>query len=201
MPVVPVPHPCVVYTRRISGTGYTFSHFAEPQRVLKLFPASLRVSDLRLHDTRPNRDALDRACFLVLVAGDVAQCVSVATAECGKRTRFLYHGSSYARRSGTHHDSPASSDLSEDYIPLYFHATMAVFDRGARFHACMPLESGIALFPRQIQDRDIPLLARWVQACTARSTRASVWVSGTGESYNEHTLECRTLPRNNRSSL
>jgi hypothetical protein len=200
MPVVPVPYPCVVYIRRSSGAGYTFSHFAESMCVLKSFPASLRTSDLRVHDTRPNRDALGRACFLVLVAGDVAQCVSVDTAECGKRTRFLYLGSSYARRPGPAQAMLANSDLSEDYIPLHFHATMAVFDRVARFHSAVPLESGIALFPRQIQERDIPLLAHWVQACMTRSCRTSVWVSGAGDSYNEHTLECRTQ-RGNRLGL
>ena len=80
-------------------------------------------------------------------------------------------------------------------MPLHFHSTMAVFDRANRFHAVVPIESGISLFPRQIRDKDIPLLARWVEACMLRSAHASVWVTDLGESYNEHTLEHSPRPR------
>jgi hypothetical protein len=194
MPSVLVPHPCVVYTRRVSGEAYTFSHHAQ-LAAPKLFPPSLRTADLRLHDQRQNWAQMQRACFLVLAAGDVAQCVSVTTAGEKRRTQFLYHGSSFARRRAEGQSPATPSEVHEDFVPLHFHSTMAVFDRANRFHAVVPIESGISLFPRQIRDKDIPLLARWVEACMLRSAHASVWVTDLGESYNEHTLEHSPRPR------
>jgi hypothetical protein len=195
MPVVRVPLPCVVYTRLVPGGAYTFSHFCD-QSALKCFPQSLRASDLRQHDPQQNLAALHRACFLVLVAGDVAQCVSVSSSAAGKRhAPFLYHGSSYARdisRDGMH------SELNENYVSLHFHGTMAAFDRVARLSTVIPLESGISLFPRQIREGDIPLLTRWVAACMLRSTQSSVWVASSGDSYNEHTMEWRPRIKCNR---
>ena len=194
MPSVLVPHPCVVDTRRVSGEAYTFSHHAQ-LAAPKLFPPSLRTADLRLHDQRQNWAQMQRACFLVLAAGDVAQCVSVTTAGEKRRTQFLYHGSSFARRRAEGQSPATPSEVHEDFVPLHFHSTMAVFDRANRFHAVVPIESGISLFPRQIRDKDIPLLARWVEACMLRSAHASVWVTDLGESYNEHTLEHSPRPR------
>ncbi len=67
--------------------------------VLKCFPATLRTQDLRAHDARQNLLAAQKAPFLLLVGGDVAQGVSVA-ASCPKaRSRFLYSGSAFARRN------------------------------------------------------------------------------------------------------
>lgn len=181
-----VPFPCAVYTRQGSGGQYTFSHCCH-QQVQKSIPRTLRASDLREYDPAHSWKHLSKACFLVLVAGDVAQCVSLANAADSKRIQFLYQGSSFAR--------PATglpvlhSELSDAYVPLHFHGTMAVFDRFAGVRAVIPIESGIALFPRRILDTDIPLLARWVTHCARRSLHASVWVIDTGDSYSESTLE------------
>ena len=185
MPVVRVPLPCVVYTRLVPGGVYTFSHHCD-QTVLKCFPSSLRTSELRHHDPQQNLANLHKTCFLVLVAGDVARCVCVASSGQKTSQSFLYHGSSYARDRKT---SMHSSELNENYVSLHFHGTMAVFDKAARFTAVIPLESGISLFPRQIHEADIPLLTRWASACMQRSTQSSVWVIGSGDSYNEHTME------------
>lgn len=194
MPSVLVPHPCAVYTRKVSGEAYTFSHHAQ-LAAPKIFPSSLRTADLRLHDPRQNWAQMQKACFLVLAAGDVAQCVSIATAREKSRTQFLYHGSSFARKHGAGMGPAPPSEVHEDFVPLHFHSTMAVFDRANRFHAVVPIESGISLFPRQIHAKDVPLLARWVEACMLRSAHASVWVTEQGESYNEHTWEHSPTPK------
>lgn len=189
MQSVGVPFPCVVYTRQGSGGHhhYNFSHHCCPQLAQKALPRSLRVSDLRGYDPCLSWTHLSKACFLVLVAGDTAQCVSIANAADGKRIRFLYRGSAFARQA----PEPVRlhSELSEAYVPLHFHGTMAVYDRFAGVRAVIPLESGIALFPRQILDRDIPLLARWVTQCARRSLQASVWVTNNGDSYSEAGLQ------------
>lgn len=190
MPAVHVPVPCAVYVRERAGGGYAFSHQCE-QSALKFFPASLRTADLRAHDPRQNWAALQRTCFLVLVAGDVAQAVCLANAGDRKaRCQFLYHGSAYARpRAGA--PGVIASELSENFVSMHFHGTMAVFDPSSRFHAAVPLESGVALFPRVIRETDIPLLTRWVEASLQKSTHSSVWVTaGRGDSYNEHTWQC-----------
>ena len=145
------------------------------------------MSDLLLHDGRLNRGSLHRTCFLVLAAGDTAQSVCVNKRHEKHPQRFLYHGSSYAR--GQTGDIP--SELDENYIPLLFHGTMAVFDRSGRFHTVIPIVSGITLFPRVVHERDVPILTRWVEVSMARSLKTSIWVTDTGDSYNEQTLQCR----------
>lgn len=185
MQSVRVPFPCVVYTRQGSGRqGYTYSHHCCPQQAQKALPRTLRVSDLREYDHGLSWAHLGKACFLVLVAGDTAQCVTIANAAEGKRIRFLYRGSAFARQAPEH----LHSELSEAYVPLHFHGTMAVYDRFAGVRAVIPIESGIALFPREILDRDVPLLARWVSQCARRSLQASVWVTSHGDSYSEATM-------------
>lgn len=141
-----------------------------------------------LHDGRLNRDSLHKTCFLVLVAGDTAQGVCVNQRHEKSPPRFLYHGSSYARGRPGH---VLPSELDENYIPLCFHGTMAVFDRAGRFHTVIPIESGVTLFPRLIHERDVPTLAQWAEASMARSMKTSIWVTDSGDSYNEQTLQCR----------
>jgi hypothetical protein len=189
MPLVHVPLPCVVYTRQAPGGSYAFSHHCD-QSALKLFPCSLRASDLLRHDPKQNWCSLRRASFLVLVAGDVAQGVSVASAGEKARTRFLFHGSSYARPAEKYKQNVLCSEVSENYVMLYFHGTVAVYDKNHRFHTAIPVESGVALFPRHIHESDIPLLTRWAEACISKTLHTSVWVTDQGDSYNEHTFRC-----------
>jgi len=200
MQSVGVPFPCVVYTKQQSAgpqhqqaPTYTFSHHCSFQTAQKMLPKSLRVSDLRAYDHALSWAHLSRACFLVLVAGDTAQCVSIANAsEAKQRVRFLYRGSAFARPAHRPESTLLHSELSEAYVPLHFHGTMAVYDRfSTGVRAVIPLESGIALFPRQIAERDIALLARWVTQCARRSLQASVWLTNNGDSYSEATLQLR----------
>jgi hypothetical protein len=144
------------------------------------------VSDVRAHDPSANWGELQRACFLVLVAGDVAQCVSIASACDPRRVQFLYKGSSFARADSR---EDTASEIAESHVTLRFFGTMAVFDARTRLAAIVPLESGIALFPRVIRERDVPLLAQWAQNCMQRSLQASVWVTASGDAYNELSLE------------
>lgn len=189
MPVIHVPTPCPVYVKSQSLQGaYVFSHCCKLS-TQKAFPASLRTTDLRAFDTRQNWIDLRKTTFVVLVSGDVAQCVSVSNASDRLRTRFLYNGSAYARKMHEHCSFP--SELHDSSISLHFHATMAVFD--ARRHALsavIPLECGVCLFPKQILESDLPSMARWVEACMKRSLASSVWVTACGDSYNEHSRSC-----------
>ena len=152
-------------------------------------PDSLRVRDLAAHTQQANWAAMHRACFLVLVSGDTAQCVSVANAK-ERRTTFLYHGSAYAHPKRPH---AQSSDVHDDYVPLEFYATMSWFARG-RFRYIIPLESSVALFPRTVTEKLLPTLAHWVEASIKKSMHASVWFTDTGDSYSEHTRELRAGP-------
>lgn len=185
MPYAQVPCPCVVYSRQKSGGQYTFSHHS-PSHALKTLPASLRVADIRTHASSSNWGHLQKACFLVLVAGDVAQCVSISNAGDASRVQFLYKGSRFASRAL--HDL-TESEVADSHVTLRFFGTMAVYDPSASLSAIVPLESGIALFPRNIQEGDVPMLAQWASNCMQRSLQASVWVTASGGGYNELTLE------------
>lgn len=190
MPVVHVPTPCPVYVKSPSSQGvYEFSHCCK-LTTPKTFPASLRTTDLRAYDARQNWIDLCKTSFLVLVSGDVAQCVSIANASDKSRTRFLYNGSAYARKSAEAEVFP--SELHDCSVSMHFHATMAVFD--ARRHtlsAVIPLECGVCLFPRRIHEKDLHhSLSRWVESCMKRSLLSSVWVTAHGDSYNEWSRLC-----------
>lgn len=154
--------------------------------VPKSAPESLRVRDLAAHSQQANWAELRRACFLVLVAGDTAQCVSASNVK-ERRTPFLYHGSPYARpapRRGV------ATEIQEDYIPLEFYSTMSWY-RGGRLSSIVPLESGLVLFPRTISEKILPTLGRWVENSIAKCMHTSVWVTDDGDSYNEHTRRLR----------
>lgn len=196
MPVTHVPAPCAVYVRGEGGgrnQRFGFSHWARCTTP-KLFPATLRTADLRAHDGSLNAAAAQRACFIVLVTGDVAQCVSVANVGEKNRVRFLYHGSSYSRPANT---TPFAfpTELDDAYVPMCFHGTMAIFDHQHAFRTVVPLETGVALFPKTIRESDLPTLARWVDACATRSLHSSVWVTAGGDSYNELTRQCHPRTR------
>lgn len=182
---IPVPFPCVVYKRDRASVPYRFSHFCE-SHVLKKIPCSLRVSDLQRHDSLSNWNSLRKACFLVLVAGDVAQCISVSSAS-EKRTSFLYHGSCYSE-----HDARVQYDFAtefdECFVPLFVFGTLCSFDRFGKYRSTIPIEAAVCLFPTLLLEKDIPRVIKWIEQAMLKSVHCSVWVSDTGSSYNEHTL-------------
>jgi hypothetical protein len=169
---------------------YTFSHRCTTY-VRKVFPQRLGVAELRAHDSQHNWAPLRQACFMVLVAGDVAQEVSVAN-QLEKRTRFLFDGSAYARRACGGEADLLHTEFHESCIPLHFHGTLAAFNASNEFHSAVPIESGVALFPRQVQEADVHRLAAWVEKCILKTIHSSVWVTERGDSYNEHTLRLAT---------
>ena len=186
-----VPFPCVVYTRERADRPYVFSHYHHGSHVPKNLPHSLRVQDLRAWDARQNRQAMENACFLVLVAGDVAQCVSLRNL-AEKRVRFLFTGSQYATKHSTP-DPLMHTEFHENCIPLRFYGTMAAYDTvGMCFHSLVPIESGVALLPREIIEARLPEICSWVSTCVQKNITTSVWITENGDSYNEHTM--RLMP-------
>lgn len=181
-----------MYIRSGTSPKFTFSHLYDAG-ASKTVPDSLRVKDLAAHTQQGNWAAMHRACFLVLVSGDTAQCVSVANVK-ERRTTFLYHGSEYARPKGPH---THYSEIQDDYVPLEFYATMSWFVRG-RFRCMIPLESSLVLFPHTISERLLPTLGRWVETSITKSMHTSVWITDTGDSYSEHTRQLRVPPSHSR---
>lgn len=193
----PLPFPCVVYTKKNKPghhNEYEFSHYCSSS-VLKKIPRSLRVRDLHEHaHTNPSwLQTLQKTCFMVLVAGDVGQCVcSSNTRE--KRNRFLYRGSGYTLpNSSKSHNGRGFSEFNDDYIPLHFYSTLAMFSEGV-LCSVADLECGLALFPRIIRDSDIETLGRWVDHNLVKSVHGSVWVTHQSDSYNEHTKTIQRKP-------
>lgn len=180
-----VPFPCVVYERDRASVPYRFSHFCDCQ-ILKKVPCSLRVSDLQRHDPLSNWNSMRKGCFLVLVAGDVAQCISVSSA-LEKRTSFLYHGSRYSKGRGCAKDT-FTTEFHESFVPLFLFGTLCSFDRLGRYRSTVPIESSVCLFPKHLAEADLPRLIKWIESAILKSIHSSVWVTDTGASYNEHTL-------------
>ena len=188
-----LPFPCAVYVKTLSrrascNSEYEFSHYCRTF-IPKAFPQSLRVRDLQHSQTNPMafHTLMRKACFLVLVAGDVAQCVSVENAQDSRqRTRFLFRGSCYASTERR----PQCSEFHEDYIPLHFYATLASFKEG-HLTSVSDLECGIALFPKCIREVDLQAISRWVDHNIGKSVHGSTWATNKSESYSEHTRAIR----------
>lgn len=190
---VPVPFPCAVYRRDRASVPYRFSHFCDCS-VIKKFPGSLRVTDLRAHDPLTNWMAMRNAAFLVLVAGDVAQCISVST-DLRKRTAFLYHGSRFTR-VGEGSADVFATEFHESYVPIFFFGTLCSFDRRGAFRSAIPLEASVCLLPRCLVESDLPRLVKWAETAILKSVHSSVWLTDAGSAYHEHTL--RESSRNSR---
>ncbi len=190
MPLHHAAWPCAVYVRdeaqrhRCLPPEYTFSHYCRVVGPSKPLPASLRVRDLQEHARQPSHLAvLRRACFLVLVAGDIAHCVSVENArDRDARIPVLYRGSEYARGS----EEARCAEFHDDYVPLRFFSTLAWFTRHDRCLAgVLDLGCGITLFPRRLREADLPRLAGWVDHVLARAVHGSVWLTERGERFHE----------------
>ena len=193
-----VPFPCAVYSRRSSGGPFVYSHHVK-NHVGKQFPASLRVSDLREFQQQFNWEELCKACFLVLVSGDLARCITLHSARDIPRiaVQFFYPGSPFTRKE----PYPHPTDLEPGVVPLHFHGTVAVYHAPTTLSAIIPIESGIVLFPQQLNERDVQRLATTVSTAAQRSLQASVWVTGTGESYHESTSRLRHTRKANHALM
>lgn len=221
MPVLyhPLSIPCLVYVKPSApahnerpapaSSPYVFSHHHHPASVPKPIPASLRTRDLQDYARHPPAlAALRKACFLVLVTGDVAQCICVdnAAESPGARTRFLYNGSPYDARCARLPASPCpSSEFHEDYVLLRFYSTLSSFcphsrKRHKSTHAAgvcvQELECALLLFPRRLHERDLPTLARWVDQSLVKSVHTSTWLDADrAESFNEYTRRKKAAAR------
>ena len=186
-----IPFPCVVYRRERAGGVYKFSHTCSTW-FHKTFPATLRVKDMRAYHHSLNWANIRNTCFMVLVAGDVAQAISVST-HAEKRTPFLYSGSTYDTQSSIF-SAPTllHTEFQESYIPLRFYGTLAAFDSANCFQCAIPIESGISLFPCQVCESDIMRLSKWVDHAVNKAMHSSMWVTNAGHKYNEHTLRLFT---------
>jgi hypothetical protein len=187
-----VPFPCAVYSRRSSAGPFVYSHHVK-NHVVKLFPASMRVSDLREFRQQSNWEEICKTCFLVLVSGDLARlrvgCISLHSSRDIQRiaVQFFYPGSSFAKSEPYAHPT----DLEPGVIPLHFHGTVAVYHSPSALSTIIPVESSLVLFPHQLNERDVQKLATTVSNAAQRSLQSSVWVTETGESYNESTTRLR----------
>jgi hypothetical protein len=184
-----VPFPCVVYTRSIANTPYVYSH-ACSQSIKKTVPASLRVQDLKLQGHAHNWETMRRACFLVLVAGDTAQCISVAN-HLERRTPFLYQGSKYSRASEERSTAMFPSEFQAGHVPMHFYSTLSFFDGRGRLGVTAAVECGITLLPNTLLERDLTNITRWVENNLLKSMRTSVWFTDRGASYCELTRSIR----------
>lgn len=171
MPSVRIPFPCAVYSRDPGSDMYSFSHFCRAE-VNKAFPASLRVRDLAAHDRGANCGQMMRTPFLVLVAGDRAQCVSVHNARDRDRTWFLYTRSP---QSCPVLWPPRVDEVEPGFVSLAFCSTLAQFSAGELRHvACF--ERNLLIFPAMMRTGEIPRLSRVVQHHIHLSLQGSVWV-------------------------
>lgn len=174
MPAVRIPFPCAVYSRDPSGDLYTFSHFCRAE-VDKAFPSSLRVRDLAAHDRGANCARMMRTPFLVLVAGDRAQCVSVHNAHDRDRTWFLYTRSP---QSCPVLWPPRVDELEQGFVSLAFSSTLAQFRAGELQHVAS-FQRNMLIFPTRVRTGDVPRLARFVEHHVHLSLQGSVWLMDT----------------------
>jgi len=182
METTPVPFPCAVYARDTTGADYEFRHFCG-SHASKQLPKSLRTRDLAEYSASANTARLLREPFLVLVAGDRAQCVSVENAADRDRTWFLYPAS---RQSRPVPWPRHIEELEQGFVPMTFCSTMASYTAG-RLTAVVPVERGPLLLPSRLRERDLKQIAGLVERKVRRSIEGSVWLVD-GEPLNEASL-------------
>jgi len=125
---------------------------------------------------------MQKATFLVLVAGDKAQCVSLANWK-ENRTKFLYHGSPYSKSISY---PVISEELASDHIPMQFFSTMACF-QSEKFSCVIPFHSMFLILPKTLEEREFPHYFHLLENFIDKSLKDSVWITERG-SYNERTL-------------
>jgi len=185
-----VPFDCLVYKREKPSDPYVFYHYSSTH-VRKLYPNSLKVSDIQKLDQTRNWAAVRSACFIVLVAGDTAQCISLSTIN-EKRTHFLYHGSVYD--TFIKEQMPLHSEFCENYVPFRTFSTLCTFTGEAnRYQSTISFESTLSLFPRQIREKDIQALGKWAENGLQKAMHSNVWLANDGTTYNERSLRPKTM--------
>ena len=182
MQSTPVPFPCAVYARDTTGADYEFRHYCRSD-VGKLLPQSLRTRDLGEYSPAANATRLLREPFLVLVAGDRAQCVSVENAADRDRTWFLFPAS---RQSRPVPWPRPIEELEPGHVPLTFCSTMATYTAG-RLATVVPVERGPLLLPTRLSERDLRRVATLVERKVRLSLEGSVWLVD-GDCLNESSL-------------
>jgi len=125
---------------------------------------------------------MQRAAFLVLVAGDKAQCVSLANWR-DVRTMFLFPGSEYSRSISAVH---VSEEISSDYIPMQFFSTMACF-KVEKLTEVVPFHSMFFVLPKILEERDFARYFHNLENHITKTLRDSIWITERGI-YNEKTL-------------
>lgn len=171
MPTVRIPFPCAVYSRDLPGDTYSFSHFCRAETD-KAFPPSLRVRDLAAHDRGANCARMMRTPFLVLVAGDRAQCVSVHNARHRDRTWFLYTRSPQSCPVSW---PPRVDEVEPGFVALAFCSTLAQFRQGELQHVSS-FQRNLLLLPARIRAGEVARLARFVMHKIHLSVQGSVWL-------------------------
>lgn len=192
MPVHVSPFPCAVYISDPRRNEFVYSHQCT-NSVSKRLPQTLRVRDLQDHRLGVIQETggatpMLKACFMVLVSGDVAQTISVENART-TRSRFLYHGS---RFSVPIHPRPGLADLSSEvssaYIALHFYSTLAMFSV-PRISGVMDIECAMVLLPTVVRENQIHLFADWINGAILKAVSSSAWLTDReGKCYRERTL-------------
>lgn len=182
MQTIPIPFPCAVYARATAGAEYEFQHFCRAD-VGKQFPATLRTRDLADYRPSANTARLLREPFVVLVAGDRAQCVSVENADDRDRTWFLYPSSPQSRPVRWPREI---EEVEPGSVPMTFCSTMASYAKG-RLGSVVPVERGPLLLPSRLRERDLKRIASLVERKVRLSIEGSVWLVD-GECLNESSL-------------
>ena len=129
-----------------------------------------------------HRTNMQKAVFLVLVAGDKAQCISLANWK-EKRTMFLYHGSEYSKAISI---AQPSEEITSDYISMQFFCTMACF-HGGKLNEVVPFPSMFYVIPKILEEKEFACHFHYLENYISKTLADSIWMTERGV-YNERTL-------------
>lgn len=166
-----------VYTRRSQREEhYTFSH-TDTCSVTKAFPSCLTVQCLRHSAARNARNlaALREAPVLILVTGNWATWVSVASAEETGWAKIEHYDHLQRLRF---HEVQQCSELQPGYHILQYHCTMANYRQGGdhvwRLHGVTPFLSDIVILPQELDKSAISRLMASFQRATRKALKDSL---------------------------
>lgn len=127
----------------------------------KVFPSSLKVSDVQAHEEilRTNDTMHKNATVLVLVTGDRAQHVTYRSFKDHSTKTVEYDHLERLSISDDERHRPTFSDLNRGYMALTYYSTLAYYNRGAdhswNLASVVPMLSDIIVLPRVLSIKAI----------------------------------------------
>jgi len=152
--------------------------------VTKVFPSTLKVSDIQSHEEmlRTNDTMHKNALVLVLVTGDRAQHITYRSFKDNSTNTVEYDHLERLSISDEERHKPTFSDLNKGYMALTYHSTLAHYDCGVdhcwNLSSVVPMLSDIIVLPRILSLKAIKPIMYFYCKAIKKNYRDGLFLAG-----------------------